>query len=275
MVLEILGSGTSTGVPVISCGCRVCLSEDPADKRMRASAVLRSSEADSQGFGNVMILIDAGPDFRMQALRAKISRLDAVLVTHSHADHIHGMDDLRIFSFKSELSVFSNAQCIEDIKERFSYAFKQTQEGGGKPKFNLEIIEWGEPLFIAGVKIIPIPLDHGVLKTTGWRFGDTAYLTDCNGLPDQALELLRGIKNLVIDGLRLDAHPTHFNFEQAAENGARTGAENIWLTHINHDCLHTELCSLCERIQKEKIAEYGKNIHLAPAFDGLKIPVAL
>lgn len=269
MILEILGSGTSTGVPVPACKCKVCTSTDPADKRLRASALLRSND------DGAVILIDSGPDFRVQALRSNLTRLDAVLVTHSHADHIHGMDDLRIFSYKNALPVFSNAECIADIEVRFDYVFKKTQEGGGKPKFELETAKPGKPLFIAGAKIIPIPLAHGELETTGWRVGDTAYLTDCSSLPDEAFPLLEGIRNLVIDGLRLTPHPTHFNFEQAAENGARTGAENIWFTHIGHECLHSEIISWCAKKQAEKTAETGRNIRLVPAFDELKIPVTL
>ena len=268
MILEILGSGTSTGVPVPACKCKVCASAAPEDKRLRCSALLRGDDGTA-------ILIDAGPDFREQTLRANIERLDAVLVTHSHADHIHGMDDLRIFSYKNTLPVFSNAACVADIRVRFDYVFKKTQEGGGKPKFTLEIAEAGKPLFIAGVKIMPVPIMHGDLKITGWRVGDTAYLTDCSRLPDEALPLLKGIRNLVIDGLRPKAHPTHFNFEQAAENGARTDAENIWLTHIGHECLHEEIIAWCANKQTEINAGSGKNLKLAPAFDGLKINVTL
>ena len=264
MVLEILGSGTSTGVPVPTCKCKACSSRDPADKRLRASALLR-------GDGGEAILIDAGPDFREQALRSELERLDAVLVTHSHADHIHGMDDLRIFSCKNALPVFSNEGCIADIKARFDYVFKKTQEGGGKPKFALEVAEAGKPLFVAGIKVVPVPLLHGELEATGWRIGDTAYLTDCSALPDEALPLLEGIKNLVIDGLRLKAHPTHFNFEEAAETAKRTGAENAWLTHIGHERLHSEIAAWCAKRQ----AESEKPMTLAPAFDGLKINVTL
>ena len=268
MVLEILGSGTSTGVPVPACKCKVCASAAPKDNRLRCSALLR-------GDGGTAILIDAGPDFREQALRSKLERLDAVLVTHSHADHIHGMDDLRIFSCKNALPVFATAMCIADIKVRFDYAFKKTQEGGGKPKFTLETAEAGKPLFVAGAKVVPVPIMHGEIEITGWRIGDAAYLTDCSALPDEALPLLKGIKSLVIDGLRPTPHPTHFNFEQAAENGARTGAENIWLTHIGHECLHEEIVAWCAKKQAEIAAATGKSVNLAPAFDGLKIDVTL
>ena len=262
-----------------ACKCKVCSSKNPADKRLRASALLRGdakeAREESAGEEGAAILIDAGPDFREQALRSNIARLDAVLVTHSHADHIHGMDDLRVFSHKRALPVFSSAECLEAIKSRFDYVFKETQEGGGKPKFELETARAGEPILVAGVKVIPVPLLHGELETTGWRVGNTAYLTDCSKIPEEAFSLLEGINNLVIDGLRLTPHPTHFNFEEAAENGARTGAESIWFTHIGHECLHAEIASWCHKKQTEIAAAAGRRISLAPAFDGLKIPVSL
>ena len=255
-------------MPVPACKCKVCASAAPADRRLRCSALLRGEDG-------AAILIDAGPDFREQALRSKLERLDAVLVTHSHADHIHGMDDLRIFSHKNALPVFSNETCVADIRARFDYVFKKTQEGGGKPKFALEVAQAGKPICVAGVKVVPVPIMHGKLETTGWRIGDIAYLTDCSALPDEAIPLLKGIKSLVIDGLRLTPHPTHFNFGQAAENGARAGAENIWLTHIGHECLHEEIVAWCAKKQAEIASATGRRIRLAPAFDGLKINAAL
>lgn len=269
MTLEILGSGTSTGVPVPSCGCAVCHSSDPADSRMRACALLRDKEA------GVSLLIDAGPEFRLQALRAGITRIDAVLVTHSHADHIHGLDDLRTFCMETPLKIFSDAFCLKDIENRFDYAFKETQLGGGKPKFNLNPVTHGKTEVVAGVPVVPLRLLHGKLTITGWRFGDTAYLTDCSEIPRESVLLLEGIKNLVIDGLRRKAHPTHFNFERAAEAAFATSAEHIWLTHIGHECAHREITEWCsERAQQER-AKTGRTVTFAPAYDGLTIPVSV
>lgn len=269
MRLEILGSGTSTGIPVPACGCDICRSVDPADNRMRACALLKDIEK------NISILIDAGPEFRLQALRSGITRVDALLVTHSHADHIHGMDDLRIFSKKEPLKIFSDEDCLNDIRIRFDYVFKETQIGGGKPKFTLCPVTHGKTEIIAGIPITPVPVFHGKLKITGWRFGDTAYITDCSRIPPETFSLLKGIKNLIIDGLRLTPHPTHFNFEQAAENGFATGAENVWFTHIGHECGHQDSIRWCtEWLEKNFPGNNGEK-HLLPAYDGMEITVEI
>ena len=269
MKLEILGSGTSTGIPVPGCGCAICKSGDPLDNRMRACALLRDKGE------NISILIDAGPEFRLQALRAEITHINAVLVTHSHADHIHGMDDLRIFSRKEPLKIFSDKPCLKDIKNRFDYVFKKTQIGGGKPKFKLCPVTYGNPVFIGGIPVIPVPLFHGRLKITGWRFGDTAYITDCSRIPEETFHLLKGIKNLVIDGLRLKSHPTHFNFDQAAENGFSTGAENVWFTHLGHECSHSETVKWCDKWLEKNFREERGGKRFAPAYDGLEIDVSI
>ena len=269
MVLEILGSGTSTGVPVPACTCSVCTSVSPQDKRMRACALLRGPQ------DTPAVLLDAGPEFRLQALRADIRRLDAVLVTHSHADHIHGMDDLRIFSREQPLPVFSDPECLHDIRNRFDYVFKKTQEGGGKPKFELIPVTHGESIQAAGISVMPLALFHGNLRITGWRFGDTAYLTDCSRIPEETFSLLKGIRKLIIDGLREKEHPTHFNFRQAAEAAFRTGAGEVWFTHIGHERRHSEIARWCETWAAGKKTPGGKPLRLAPAWDGLRIPVTL
>ncbi|ULQ60823.1 MBL fold metallo-hydrolase [Brucepastera parasyntrophica] len=258
MELEILGSGTSHGVPVIGCDCAVCTSRDPRDNRMRASAVIRHTDGRT-------ILIDAGPEFRIQALRSHISRLDAVLITHSHADHIHGIDDLRIFSHKTDMPIYADAVCLNDIHDRFSYVFSESQEGGGKPHLKLCEVIHGQAIQIAGTDVLPVLVFHGGLPITGWRIGDTAYITDCSEIPDASVSQLRGIKNLIIDAIRERPHSTHFNFSQALEQIERIGPERAWFTHITHDFSHT---GIQEWLQ---IHAPGKKIE--PAWDGLIIPV--
>ena len=263
MELEILGSGTSHGVPVIGCDCAVCASTDPHDNRMRASALLRDDDGTA-------ILIDAGPEFRLQALRAGLSRLDAVLITHSHADHIHGLDDIRIFSTRADMPVYADPWSVEEILERFSYIFKRTQEGGGKPHVRLVTV-CGTPgcppqeLVLAGKRIQPIPLYHGKLLILGWRCGNTAYLTDCNGIPESSLKLLEGTENLVIDALRLRPHSTHFSFSEALEQIDRIKPKRAWFTHICHDYTHRQI--------QEWLAENAPGKKIEPAHDGLRITI--
>lgn len=258
MELEILGSGTSHGIPVIGCPCPVCASKDIHDNRMRASALFRDPDGTA-------ILVDAGPEFRLQALRSKISRLDALLVTHAHADHIHGMDDIRIFSTHADMPVYCNRLCIEDIRNRFDYVFKATQEGGGKPHLELIPVEPGDTITVAGREILAIPLWHGSLPILGWRLGDTAYLTDCNRMPDEAWPLLEGTKKLVIDALRVRPHSTHFSYGEALTVIDRLKPEQAWFTHLCHDFSHRQIQAWLA------VNAPGKKIE--PAFDGLRITI--
>ncbi|CEM60357.1 MBL fold metallo-hydrolase [Treponema phagedenis] len=266
MRLEILGSGTSHGIPVIGCNCSVCTSADPRDTRYRASAWIRpknNSEKPS-------ILIDCGPEFRLQALRAGMQNLDAVLLTHSHADHVHGLDDLRIFSYKTSLPIYLEKYCAEDIKKRFSYVFTHAYEGGGIPHFSLHVIEDSNPVFyLKGVRIEAIPLIHGRIIDFGWRIKNTAYLTDCNFIPDSSFEKLKGLKNLIIDGLRVRKHITHFCFAESLDAIKRIAPQKAWLTHICHDVSHKEICAIIEEAQQND-PELAK-IKISPAYDGLII----
>jgi phosphoribosyl 1,2-cyclic phosphate phosphodiesterase len=273
MELEILGSGTSHGIPVIGCHCAVCASSDPRDNRLRASALVRCDDGTA-------ILIDAGPEFRVQALRARIDRIDALLVTHTHADHIHGLDDLRIFTRERSLPVYASEAAVAEMIERFSYIFRETQLGGGKPRITLmpvkdEVSRSGEiaEITVSGVAIRPIPLLHGALPILGWRIGDTAYLTDCNAIPETSYRLLEGAKKLVIDGLRSRAHSTHFTFGEALAVIERVAPDRAWFTHICHDYSH---CAI-ERWIEENAPDWtglkasGKKIE--PAYDGLRIAI--
>jgi len=262
MEMVILGSGTSYGVPVIGCDCPVCTSTDPYDNRMRASALLRFDDGKA-------ILIDAGPEFRIQALRAHITQLDALLVTHAHADHIHGLDDIRIFTMHSDIPVYGNKNAIDDIHNRFDYIFTPTLEGGGKPHLSLITVDseagQAKEIIVAGKKIIPIPLKHGSLPILGWRCGDTAYLTDCNRIPETSYALLEGCKNLVIGALRVRPHSTHFSFAEALAQIDRINPEQSFFTHLCHDFSHKEI--------QNWLRENAPGKKIEPAYDGLRITI--
>lgn len=258
MELEILGSGTSHGIPVISCDCPVCTSTDSRDNRMRASALLRDTDGTT-------ILIDAGPEFRMQALRSQVKRLDAVLVTHAHADHIHGLDDIRIFTSHTRMKVYVPSQFEQEIRERFAYIFSPFKEGGGKPQLELIPVTGETVITVAGKRIIPIPVHHGSLTILGWRCGDTAYITDCSGVPESSFPLLAGVKKLIIGALRERSHSTHFNFRQAFGLMERIQSDRAWFTHLCHDFSHTQIQKWCEENAP------GKKIE--PAYDGLRISI--
>lgn len=252
-----MGSGTSHGVPVIACGCATCASKDRADNRLRSSALVRTDDG-------LTILIDAGPEFRIQALRSKVLKIDALLVTHPHADHVHGIDDLRIFSREKPLPVYGTRECVDELRERFAYVFRETQEGGGKPK--LELIAVDEPFRIGENLITPIPVLHGLLPIYGWRIADTAYITDVSFIPEESFKALKGIRNAVIGALRKRPHSTHYNFEQALEAIGRLDCENAWFTHLCHDFTHVEI--------KEWLREHGiPGKKIEPAHDGLRISI--
>lgn len=270
MELEILGSGTSHGIPVIGCDCAVCRSPDPHDNRTRSSALFRSASGTT-------VVIDAGPEFRIQCLRAGVNRLDAVLVSHSHADHIHGLDDVRIFTWQHPVPIWGETGCIEEIRERFSYIFRKTQEGGGKPQIDLHsiAIEAGrctpETITIGDITLTPIPLFHGALPVLGWRCGDTAYLTDCNNIPERSIELLQGVRKLIIDALRLRRHSTHFCFQETMEQIEKIGCSQAWFTHLCHDFSHAAVQEWIDIWKQNHPQLADKKIE--PAYDGLHIGI--
>lgn len=223
----ILGSGTSTGVPMVGCSCRVCASDDPHDKRTRASVLIRH--------GNRNILIDTSPDLRQQALREGITGIDAVLFTHSHADHVNGIDDLRGFHFMHHLVIpcFAAQPTLDILLNRFCYIFEEQNGSGYTPLLAPHLIT-GE-LEIGDLKVIPVPLQHGKSTSIGYRIGNFAYLTDCNAIPQEALNLLMGVEILIIDGLRWNPHPTHFNIDTAIAAAQKLGPKRVVLTHLSHD----------------------------------------
>jgi phosphoribosyl 1,2-cyclic phosphate phosphodiesterase len=278
MKLIVLGSGTSHGIPVIGCSCPVCRSGDPRDTRMRASLYI-------EGAGGKRAVIDTGPEFRLQALRAGISALDAVFLTHAHADHVHGLDDLRSLSYEREIPIYGNAQTMAEVAERFSYVFRTTQRGGGKPRISLNPVD--RPVRIGGLTFTPIPVKHGSLDILGWRIDETksgdpnsedpgsrnlgscVYLTDTSFIPPESLALIRSPEVLIIGGLREQPHETHFSFDQALRAAAEIGSPRTYLTHICHTHSHREIGEYCRRFQ----AEHGlQQLEMDAAFDGMELP---
>lgn len=233
--IEILGSGTSAGVPMIGCDCWVCRSENPRNKRLRASVVFR---VDGRVF-----LVDVTPDFRLQALRSGFSQVDAVLVTHSHADHVHGLDDLRAIYWgggRKPIDLYGFPETVASIRATFGYIFDEDYEYKGIAKIDTHTFEH-EPFTVAGIKVTPIPVVHGNMRVAGFRIGDAAYITDTNLVPESSIELLKGVKLLVLDALRRTPHPTHMSLPQALEVARAAAVSRVFFTHINHDIEHESI----------------------------------
>src|SRR5688500_10066252 len=235
MRVTFLGTGTSTGVPVIGCHCQVCTSTHPYNQRLRQSVLL---EVDGQ-YG----LIDTTPDLRLQLLRHPIPRLDFILYTHSHSDHLMGLDDIRPFNFRQRetLHAYANANTVKAIRRAFGYIWdSSTQIGGGKPQ--LELHEVDEPFAHAGVEIIPIPVTHGDWTILGFRIGGFAYISDTNGIPPASRRLLEAIYILAPHGLRPSPHhPTHFTISEAMNCAQEIGARETWLIHLDHEVDHEKV----------------------------------
>ncbi len=235
--VTFLGTGTSVGVPMIGCGCATCRSTDPRDRRLRPSIYV-----DVPGRGR--LLVDTSTDLRQQALAAGITRVDAVLFTHSHADHILGLDELRRFNVvqRGTIPCYADARSWESLKRTFYYVFDGVaREGGGVPQ--LEPREITGPFDVGGVRVQPVPLLHGRLPILGFRFGTFAYLTDCNAIPDASWPLLDGIETLVLDALRHKTHPTHFSVGEALAVVERMSPRRAFFTHMAHDLPHAETCA--------------------------------
>jgi phosphoribosyl 1,2-cyclic phosphate phosphodiesterase len=253
MEAVILGCGTSHGVPMVACDCPVCTSEDPKNHRTRCSVLILGNEG--------TLLVDAPPELRLQLVRERIHRVDAVLITHSHADHIMGLDDVRRFNelTNSPMPVYAQRQTLQDVRRVFRYAFEPpAQEGGGLPAYDL--IPAGSEVRVGDVRATLFEVLHGRLPVLGLRVGDFAYLTDVSEIPDQAWEKLRGLGTLVMDATRRDPHPSHFHLEKAIEVAMALNARQTYFTHLSHDYDY-----------EATRAELPAGIELA--YDGLRIPI--
>ncbi|NOK59557.1 MAG: MBL fold metallo-hydrolase [Chloroflexi bacterium AL-W] len=244
MRLTFLGTGTSTGVPVIGCMCDVCTSSNPRNKRLRTSALLEVA--------GLTILIDAGPDLRQQALAVGMSHLDAVLITHTHADHIAGLDDIRPLNFrqKAAIPLYGTRPTLYDIQKRFDYAFANLSEGSTRPSLELTEINPTEPFMIGSVTIRPLPIQHGTWAITGYQIGRLGYVTDANVIPPESQEHLRNLDVLVLNALRAEPHPTHFSIAEAVDIITNLNPRRAFLVHMNHQVDYaTTNCTLPEHIQ--------------------------
>lgn len=251
MKVTFLGTGTSQGVPVIGCECEVCRSMDYRDKRLRSSVHL---EAEGQS-----LIIDTGPDFRQQALRQDIKRVDAVLFTHGHKDHTAGLDDVRAYNFlqKMDMPIYGRIEALNQIKMEFAYAFEQIKYPG-IPQLSLQQIE-SNPFSVNGLTITPLPVMHHQLPVLGFRIGSFSYITDANLITDLAYERLKGTEVLVINALQREKHISHFNLEEALEQAKKIGASKTFFTHISH------------KLGKHKQVEKELPVSVALAYDGLSI----
>lgn len=250
MKVIILGTGTSQGVPVIACECKVCKSLDFRDKRLRVSAYIQ--------VGEHHIVIDTGPDFRQQMLRANIQKVDAVLFTHEHKDHIAGLDDVRAFNFKynKDMPIYARKQVGEKIKQEYEYIFAENKYPG-IPRVDLQLIE-NEPFKIENLSIMPIEVMHHKLPVFGFRIEDFTYITDAKTIAESEIAKMRGTKVLVINALRKEEHISHFNLEEALEMIERIQPKKAFLTHLSHNM----------GLHKEVSKELPPNV--AIAYDGLE-----
>lgn len=230
----MLGTGTSCGVPFIGCHCPVCLSEDPKDKRCRSSILIEK--------GNTKVVIDTGYEFRLQCLRSGVERLDGVLYTHAHPDHLFGLDDLRAF-YREEKSVdiWGSKGTIDRIKTLYPYVFKPFSNDG-LPHLSPHIASQGVPFLVGEIEFIPFFMTHGPMESTGYRFGNCAYVTDVSDIREEEnLKYLENLDVLIIDALMEKKHPSHLSFKEACEIGKKCGAKRVYFTHISHTMKHVDI----------------------------------
>jgi phosphoribosyl 1,2-cyclic phosphate phosphodiesterase len=252
--ITFLGTGTSHGIPMIGCKCAVCTSADPRDRRCRASILVTQDDG-------TVVLVDTGADLRMQALTWGVECVDAVVYTHSHADHIFGLDELRRFNVLrgGDIPLYADEPTLSDLQRIFSYAFWSPPElGGGVPRLAPHLIDG--PFDVGTQRWQPVPILHGRRPILGFRVGGFAYLTDCSGIPEQSWPLLDGLEVLVLGALRVRPHPTHFCIDEAVEVARRVGAARTLFTHMAHDLPHA---ATCDRLPPT----------MALAYDGLSVTV--
>jgi phosphoribosyl 1,2-cyclic phosphate phosphodiesterase len=257
MRLTFLGTGTSFGVPQIGCGCPVCRSTDPHDKRTRSGALVETDDAS--------ILIDTPPELRLQLIASGVSRVDAVLYTHEHADHTNGIDDLRMFSARQRqaLPIYGPPETLERLRASFHYIFDDVRpyEGTSKPSLALHALAPDVTVEVAGVPVLPLAFQHGYLRVYGYRIGGLAYLTDVKDVPEAERRRLQGLDVLVLNALWWRPHPTHLSIAEAIETAQSLGARRTFFTHLTHETGHAELA-----------AQLPDGIY--PAYDGLTVEVA-
>jgi phosphoribosyl 1,2-cyclic phosphate phosphodiesterase len=252
--LTILGSGTSNGVPVVGCDCAVCQSEDPHDKRTRPSALIQ--------VGEKRVLIDTATELRLQLVRERVPMVDAIVYTHEHADHIYGLDDVRVFSMRrrAPVPIYAPKRVLEALRRAFGYVFAEgPMTGGGRPQ--LELHEVDGPFEVAGVPFEPIPVWHGETPVMAYRVGDLGYVTDVNRIDPASMERLGGLDVLILDALRERPHPTHYSLAEALEVIEQLAPKRAYLTHICHDMGHAAT--------EPKLPP---NVHLS--YDGLSLELA-
>lgn len=258
MKLTFLGTGTSFGIPVVGCDCRTCTSEDSRDRRTRHAALLETEVG--------RLLVDTPPELRLQLLRAGVDRVDSVWFTHTHADHVAGMDDVRIFSARQghPLPAHAAEAHREELLTRFAYIFDPripAPEGTTKPRLDLVPFRAGEAVRAVGRDLIPLEVPHGHTRVYGFRCGPLGYVTDAKRLPEDTLRALRGVRVLVLNALWFGhPHPTHFNVEEAVQAARDVGSERTWLTHLTHRLRHRDLL---ERLPDD----------VRPAWDGLTLDI--
>lgn len=258
MRLTFLGTGTSFGVPQVGCNCEVCRSPDPRDKRMRVGAVIESA-------GGTRLLLDTPPELRLQLIANGIDRVDAVLFTHDHADHTHGLDDIRAISARRDgaLPMYGAAATMQSLHDKFRYVFDESMRpmpGTLKPEGQTMILTPGVPLTIGDVTVMPFTVPHGRFTVTAFRVGAVGYVTDAKTVPDEAIAILRGVKVLVLNALFRTPHPTHLSIPEAVAVARQVGAERTYLTHLTHENFHADL-------------EAELPAGIMPAFDGLTVRV--
>jgi phosphoribosyl 1,2-cyclic phosphate phosphodiesterase len=254
--LTFLGTGTSFGIPVLGCSCAVCTSDDPRDRRTRSGALVELPGGD--------LLVDTPPELRVQLLREGVTALGGAWITHTHADHLHGIDDIRPFSTRRPLPLWIPDVHAAELRARFPYIFDPSvppQPGTSRPEVDERVFRALEPIEVLGAEVIPLPVPHGVTTVFGFRAGPLGYVTDGKRLPPETLAALRGVRTLVLNALWWgDPHPTHFNIEEALAAARAVGAERTFLVHMTHRVRHAEL-------------ERALPAEVRPAYDGLTVDI--